>query len=299
MSLAPVGDFVNGPASATDGAFAAFDGTSGKLIKAATLPLAREVLTANRTYYVRTDGNDSNTGLVNNSGGAFLTIQRAVDATMAIDISIYNVTIQVAAGTYAGTVYVTGPWVGSGTVTIVGDTTTPTNCVWNSSVSDMCLRAISGARVAVGGFHFSANAGAVIALYSSTGGVLTMNGQCNFGACSAAHIYPQDGGFVYVSANYTISGNALYHMVAEANCFIRCQYVTVTASGSRAFSSAYAGAGGGYVISNGNTFTGTFTGPRYQITAGGAINTFGSGATYFPGNSGGTGGTTTGAGFYG
>ena len=61
---------------------------------------ARELLTANRTYYVRTDGSDGNTGLANTSGGAFLTIQKAIDTAAALDLSVYNVTIQLADGTY-------------------------------------------------------------------------------------------------------------------------------------------------------------------------------------------------------
>ena len=69
----------------------------------------RERLTANRTYYVRTDGSNSNTGLVNSAGGAFLTLQKALSvAYYDIDTGNFIATIQVAAGTYTELVVLNG-----------------------------------------------------------------------------------------------------------------------------------------------------------------------------------------------
>lgn len=82
----------------------------------------RESLTANRTYYVRTDGNDSNTGLTNTSGGAFLTIQKALNVVLGkLDLSGFNVTAQVAAGAYTSAIGFASPQVGAGNITILGE----------------------------------------------------------------------------------------------------------------------------------------------------------------------------------
>jgi hypothetical protein len=60
----------------------------------------REILSADRTYYVRTDGSDSNDGLSDSSGGAFLTAAKANQVVATIDKNGYNITVQFGAGTW-------------------------------------------------------------------------------------------------------------------------------------------------------------------------------------------------------
>jgi hypothetical protein len=104
-------------------------GTGATSVAAARTSLGiREKLAANRTYYVRPDGNNANDGLANTAGGAFLTIQKAYDNIVdSLDVAGYLVYIMVADGTYAAGVDITKAWFGSGTVLIRGNQTTPAN----------------------------------------------------------------------------------------------------------------------------------------------------------------------------
>lgn len=89
-------------------------------------------LTADRTYYVRTDGNDSNNGLTNSSEGAFLTLTKAANVLKTIYGNGYKVTIQIGSGTFAGAVFENTN--GFSSITIKGTKTTLDSITASSGV---------------------------------------------------------------------------------------------------------------------------------------------------------------------
>lgn len=254
----------------------------------------REVLTANRTYYVRSDGSDSNTGLVDNAGGAFATKQKAINVASMLDLSTFNVTINVRAGAdSSGGISVNGPWIGLGSVTITGDTTTPSN-VPIARTSANCVTLTNGARLNMGGFKFSTTtSGTGISVDSNS--ILTLNGKFEIGACATYHMFATGGGAIAITADYTISGGALYHWLSSTNGRITCVQRTITLTGTPAFSSQFTYASRtGVVEVHLNTFSGSATGIRYYADGNGVIFTNGAGASYLPGSVAGTTPTTGG-----
>ncbi|WP_019908298.1 C1q-like domain-containing protein [Paenibacillus sp. HW567] len=92
-------------------------GIQGQLNARPLLTTTPQQTTGDITFYVRTDGNDNNTGLANTSGGAFKTIGKAIWALP--QIINHQVIINVAAGTYPEKVNVAG-FSGSNNLTIQG-----------------------------------------------------------------------------------------------------------------------------------------------------------------------------------
>lgn len=85
----------------------------------------------NVTYYVRTDGNDSNDGSADDAAHAFLTIQHAIDLIPKHIKYGHTITINVAAGTYAENI-VMEKISGAGTFNLLGDTVASTSRTVNS-----------------------------------------------------------------------------------------------------------------------------------------------------------------------
>ena len=248
-----------------------------------------EKLSAARTYYVRTDGSDSNTGLANTAGGAFLTVQKAVNTIATLNINGYAVTVQMADGTYTGAITLKNidGFTAAGDLIIQGNNGTPANVVIsvtsNNAISADGISSvwdIKDLKIATttGGIGIAAKNGAKIRW-----------GNLNFGATAEAHMQADRAAILTCLSNYAISGAATYHWQTVNGGIIYAQTKTITITGTPAFSASfvYCGLLGLHNV-YGNTFSGSATGKRYDIFANGAVFTNGGGPTYFPGDVAGT-----------
>lgn len=97
----------------------------------ANLSTTPQQTTADITYYVRTDGNDGNTGLANTAGGAFRTIQKAINI---LPQTISHVAaINIASGNYPEDIVIRGFNFGpNGGLTITGNPANPATVTLSS-----------------------------------------------------------------------------------------------------------------------------------------------------------------------
>ena len=248
----------------------------------------RPQLTSARTYFVATTGSDANTGLA--VGTPFLTIQKAIDTVASLDINGQTIIIQVADGTYTGAVSLKNAvgFIGLGSLQLVGNVTTPANCILN--VPAGCITASSLACAwDVSGFRLASTAGNALTVNGSVVRIATID----FGACPAgSHMSLSQAGKILSLGNYSMSGAALAHVNAIGQSFVDVSGRTITIAGTPAITT--------FVIANylslvwifGCTFSGTATGQRYSAGTNGIIYVNGAATTYLPGST--AGATATG-----
>ena len=254
---------------------------------ARTLTGAREVLTAARTYYVRSDGSDGNSGLVDSSAGAFLTIAKATAVAATLDVGTHQLTIKVGNATWNENVSL--PWYAGTTMPILeGNTATPASCFVNPSGGGRCIDNPSGRRWAVKGFKVATASGAGYGISAQNAGSYIEYGQMDFGACFLIQVAALNGGQCSAAANYSITGAAAYHWYSfDVGSLVSVASRTITITGTPAFSSAFAyAARSAWVYAVSNTYSGSATGKRYDVVKLGVIDT--NVAATLPGNVAGT-----------
>ena len=126
------------------------------------------------------------------------------------------------------------------------------------------------------------------------GAKITLGPGVIFGACAEADMWAQGGAIGGGGQAYTKTGNTPRHYFASSGGLIEMFNATITVTGTPAFSDGFAHATDRSGISAfGMTYSGAATGQRYISSLYSVVNTFGGGASYFPGNAAGT--ATTGA----
>ncbi|AIE73863.1 MULTISPECIES: hypothetical protein [unclassified Synechocystis] len=210
----------------------------------------RELLTADRTYYVRADGSDSNNGLTNTAGGAFATIQKAVEIFKKLDINGWNLKIKICTNiTTANTIRL--PQMVGGVPIIEGDTTTPSNIAITGTASSLgSLFYVTGEWV-IDGIKFITTGSAMRGI-NTVGGKLSVN-------------------------NLNIGATTSHGIVCELNGLINGVSSSIVRSGSNNSATIIALLGGviNLLYSNLNMSSGSAT-HAYRVLLGGCIDMFGA-----------------------
>jgi hypothetical protein len=253
-------------------------------------PVGREVLTANRIYYVRTDGSDSNNGLTDNSGNAFLTPQKGFDTINNLDKNGFNCKVKLADGTYLSSSPIlikTG--IGDGLVTLEGNTSTPANVVirGDNNTSTIKVQNLSGVifdSFTIDGITSIASARSLIDASNSQFHIKNLR----FGTLVSSVFTSQINTVksLITAESYTITGGSHAHLFLIGSSVLNLweTALTITLVGTPTFfyftivDDALARINKDYV-----TFSGEGSGTRYLVRSNGAINTNGGGRTYLPG----------------
>jgi hypothetical protein len=252
--------------------------------------MSREVLGANRTYYVRSDAAYTDApGRLDTQAGACKTWQQAVNLVMALDLNGHVVTIQHGAeGAHTFTEQVqVGTMVGGGQLVVSGLNSSGST-LFNVAGNPWMLTDVQ-TYVVFQNMKLQGAGGDFALIEPIQRTLVGIGSGMIFGAASNAHIWVHDRqAMLYLlSSTYQITAGAPYHILVNGGmCFHESSVVTLT--GTPAFTQFVTAINGGAIQTISSTFTGAATGSRYGASTNGVVNTFGGGASYFPGNAAGS-----------
>lgn len=177
----------------------------------------RALLLNNTTFYVRSDGNDSNTGLTDNADAAFLTIQAAVDHICTLDLLDYQATIKIASGSYKQVTL--KKTLGSKPVKIIGDIGSSTSVIFTGadtfSSQNYCIGGVDCGTWRIGGINFTptnVNQIGVIndGVFSLGDSKIIVESECTFNTnfTGANQVHCSNGGKITIDAELRLLSGA-------------------------------------------------------------------------------------------
>jgi hypothetical protein len=252
-------------------------------------------LTADTTFFVRTDGNDDNSGLANTAAGAFKTLSGAYSAVRSRYFANgYKINFQLGIpGAYLGLVHDSWP----GNITISGDVPNRTNyqllsipqqkscaaafpekelvitgvsLIGTPGIDQRCAWSFGGALTLTDIEFKSSGSGELTPILTESNGSCTLIGNIDTYAATQCFISSQDGGVVYLGAPGQAANVHLQSSLGFALAFARA-------------------ANAGRIIRRNVSIAGAAaTGKRYDVSMNGSIDIAGGGENFFPGDTAGT-----------
>ena len=230
----------------------------------------------NPTFFVNhASGNDGNDGLATGAG-AFATIQAAVLAYESfVNCNGFGPTIQNAAETFTeNNVSHTRPLTGFHVISVTGDTTTPSNVVWQVSGSgNVAINCRDGGLAIVTGFKFVSTGTGNFFINGGQDGVCDF-GSLEFGSNPAGYnIYITPGGAAdYFGGTMKVSGNAAGMILMQGEGHILFDGATVNISTPVTIGTFIQATGPAFASLTSMTFTGSLvTGSQYQVSNGAQV----------------------------
>jgi hypothetical protein len=233
----------------------------------------------------------ANTTITVGSGQDFETLQAAWDHVCTnLDLAGFDVTLDLIDGTHAGFSDYTGtggigPYIGGGRVIINGNSGTPANVIVTQA-SGYTLHIVNS-YVLLQNFEVRSTGEGGIGV--AWRGVVEFGSGMRTGACTNEKVHASSGGQFRALQNYTDVGNAAKHAFAGQGGQMRIFGITVTLSGTPAYSESFAYVGtDGIFDARGTTFSGSATGAAFIAEPGGKILRDTNDLNDLPGNAEGT-----------
>ena len=240
----------------------------------------REVLAGPRVYYVdQALGDDGAAGLTGGAG-AFATLTRAVAVAASVDSGGFDITIQLADGTYSlgHPIEIRQAQVGGGQLILQGNPGNPAQVILEGATGALAIAGdvlLRGVKVQ--------SSGSSTALRVGRGGKLEIDA-VSFGA--AGGHFDIDGGILRLVGACTVDGAAAFHLRLSASGQFDGNGQVLTLNGTPAFSDAFLVCSEASIARlNGQSFSGDATGKPYHVATNSVVQ--GGGVT-LPGNLAGT-----------
>lgn len=242
--------------------------------------------------YVRTDGNDSNSGNTNTAGGAMATIAAAITRLQnKYYLAGGTGIIQLGnAGIYTDPGIIS---VNNGQIQIIGDVANQANYIIRGSgpsAGNSALLAVISGSVSVKGITIS-NLGTIATNHSvlavSSGSSITLQ-NVSWGTATSnvqSLLLTSAGGSAIVGSGCIFGGSANWMLLAQCAVITLTSNITITNNPSFSTATASAIMNGTIITSSpGLSISGSAVGIRYNASLNGVINTSGGGANFFPGS---------------